>query len=392
MAHDTHEHSHDDHEHGHDAHGDHGHGEHGHDDHGHGHVHLQYQPSLPLSRGKLCLWLFLSTEIMFFAGLIGAYIVLRFGAPAWPSPHDVHLQEVIGGVNTCVLLFSSVTIVFAYEAAQRSNVASARGWLFLTLVLGTAFLGVKAYEYSAKFSHGIYPQHPRGLVYDKPDIFYSQGLRENLKDKVLALGAENATEEQLERKTFLENLMNYHVSWNELEAAKNQDEVQRRQALSDIAFVVYPMHASEARINDFEDRMEQEGKHVDEAIAKLKTEEPTDETLKTDYMKRMGDLEGRKAILPVLVNAVKHHGINESHEHPGLRLPMVIPGGSMWASTYFLMTGFHAIHVLVGLIAFVLILPKQLDAKKAHIIENVGLYWHFVDLVWIFLFPLLYLF
>ena len=64
----------------------------------------------------------------------------------------------------------------------------------------------------------------------------------------------------------------------------------------------------------------------------------------------------------------------------------------MWASTYFLMTGFHAIHVLVGLIAFVLILPKKLDAKKAHIIENVGLYWHFVDLVWIFLFPLLYLF
>jgi cytochrome c oxidase subunit 3 len=64
----------------------------------------------------------------------------------------------------------------------------------------------------------------------------------------------------------------------------------------------------------------------------------------------------------------------------------------MWASTYFLMTGFHAIHVAVGLIAFVLILFYTLDAKKAHVIENIGLYWHFVDLVWIFLFPLLYLF
>jgi cytochrome c oxidase subunit 3 len=64
----------------------------------------------------------------------------------------------------------------------------------------------------------------------------------------------------------------------------------------------------------------------------------------------------------------------------------------MWASTYFLLTGFHAIHVLVGLIAFVLVLLYQLDASRAYIIENIGLYWHFVDLVWIFLFPLLYLF
>ena len=71
---------------------------------------------------------------------------------------------------------------------------------------------------------------------------------------------------------------------------------------------------------------------------------------------------------------------------------MKIPSGNMWASTYFLMTGFHAIHVAVGLLAFILILPKKLDSTKAHIIENVGLYWHFVDLVWIFLFPLLYLF
>ena len=48
------------------------------DDHGHGHVTLVYHPGLPLNNGKLCMWLFLSTEIMFFAGLIGTYIVLRF--------------------------------------------------------------------------------------------------------------------------------------------------------------------------------------------------------------------------------------------------------------------------------------------------------------------------
>ena len=71
---------------------------------------------------------------------------------------------------------------------------------------------------------------------------------------------------------------------------------------------------------------------------------------------------------------------------------MVIPSGNMWASTYFFLTGFHAIHVLVGLIVFAIGLCLQLTPERAGFIENIGLYWHFVDLVWIFLFPLLYLF
>jgi cytochrome c oxidase subunit 3 len=70
----------------------------------------------------------------------------------------------------------------------------------------------------------------------------------------------------------------------------------------------------------------------------------------------------------------------------------MIPGGPLWASTYFLLTGFHALHVLVGLIAFALLLCLTLYRQMAGAVENVGLYWHFVDLVWIFLFPLLYLF
>ena len=56
-----------------------------------------------------------------------------------------------------------------------------------------------------------------------------------------------------------------------------------------------------------------------------------------------------------------------------------------------MLTGFHAIHVIVGLIAFFLMLFATLNRSKAGLVENVGLYWHFVDLVWIFLFPTLYL-
>lgn len=84
------------------------------------------------------------------------------------------------------------------------------------------------------------------------------------------------------------------------------------------------------------------------------------------------------------------HGINDAF--PWLRLPIVIPGGNMWASTYFLLTGFHAIHVIVGLIVFAVLLTFKLGSARAGMVENAGLYWHFVDLVWIFLFPVMYLF
>lgn len=91
----------------------------------HGHMKLEYHPALPMSLGKLCLWLFLSTEIMFFAGLIGAYVVLRFGSPAgtWPTPEDVHLSEPIGALNTFVLICSSLSIVLCLD---RTGLRSSR--------------------------------------------------------------------------------------------------------------------------------------------------------------------------------------------------------------------------------------------------------------------------
>ena len=72
-----------------------------------------------------------------------------------------------------------------------------------------------------------------------------------------------------------------------------------------------------------------------------------------------------------------------------------IPYGNLFASCYFTITGFHAIHVIVGMIIFFFPLKKGLtkglEEADAQYVENAGLYWHFVDLVWIFLFPLLYI-
>ena len=84
-----------------------------------------------------------------------------------------------------------------------------------------------------------------------------------------------------------------------------------------------------------------------------------------------------------------HHGINHRF---GLKLPMVIPSGNTWANTYFLLTGFHGLHVLIGIVVFLCLVPLTLNQQRSELVENVGLYWHFVDIVWIFLFPLIYLF
>jgi cytochrome c oxidase subunit 3 len=474
--------------------------DHGHDDHGHGHLVLQYQPALPISKGKLCLWLFLSTEIMFFAGLIGTYIVLRFGAPegTWPIPSFVHLAEWIGAVNTFVLLMSSVTIVLSLEAARSNKPALAKGWFLATFLLGCVFLGVKTYEYGQKFSHGIYPAQPHSLIYEKPDLYYVQAVRQSLAPRQLALMAEQA-ELQKENKTLpkvkqdqlnvIDNLLVNLVRWTELKAAKDEDPLTRRLAIQRMAESIYPLrehgpHAEE-QAKEYVLLLKEEGKRLDKELSQLqgsrstidsertaKSEElttlqsqimtlqkqrdeldaelkkledaakpaadtpateakpcgqeqpapaanPEIEKLKeqiaavdTELMPKqeqekalLGDVgriderlvaadaeikavRGRADLLPLLEEA--DHGLNEKYSW--LRLPMVIPSGNMWASTYFLMTGFHAIHVIVGLIAFALIIPLTLNARRAHVIENVGLYWHFVDLVWIFLFPLLYLF
>jgi len=66
--------------------------------------------------------------------------------------------------------------------------------------------------------------------------------------------------------------------------------------------------------------------------------------------------------------------------------PHPILYGNIFASCYFIMTGFHAVHVIVGMILFVIVLKQgsKLDGSWTDFVENSGLYWHFVDLVWIF--------
>ena len=124
------------------------------------HDEPQSHMGLPLPNGKLAIWFFLVTEIMFFTALIGTYIILRNGQPKaneWPAPHAVHLIEWVGAVNTFVLICSSLSVVLAHHALAKGNVSRAVQLIAVTFALGCVFLLIKYTEYKAKYDDQLFP-------------------------------------------------------------------------------------------------------------------------------------------------------------------------------------------------------------------------------------------
>ena len=119
-----------------------------------GHAFSSSATGIP--NGKLGMWVFLASEVMFFTGLIGAYVVLRMGHPAWPGAEG-HLSVPLGTLNTLILICSSTTIVMALSASGDRALGAVRGWLLATILLGSLFLVIKGVEYHAKLSHHILP-------------------------------------------------------------------------------------------------------------------------------------------------------------------------------------------------------------------------------------------
>ena len=102
--------------------------------------------SSPVPTSRLGMWLFLASEVMFFAALIGSYIVLRLGASSWPDPNEV-LGIGVLAVNTFILIVSSVCMVMAHDAAAAGDFARCRRFLLGTAGLGFTFLAIKAFDY-----------------------------------------------------------------------------------------------------------------------------------------------------------------------------------------------------------------------------------------------------
>jgi cytochrome c oxidase subunit III len=106
---------------------------------------------------KLGMWIFLLSEVMFFASLIGAYIILRFANPdAFAEPGQV-LNVPLTGVNTFILICSSVTMVKAFAAIENGDQRMLRIWLLSTAILGAIFVGVQVVEYTVLSHEGFVP-------------------------------------------------------------------------------------------------------------------------------------------------------------------------------------------------------------------------------------------
>ncbi|QOV91319.1 cytochrome c oxidase subunit 3 [Humisphaera borealis] len=258
-------------------------------------VHSRGDPTLP---GKIGIWLFLASEIMFFVAILGSYIVYRSGAAPLFEKNAQTLSIPMAAVNTVVLIFSSLTMALAVDASQKGSPGKAARYLAITLLCAFGFLGIKFFEYKSKFEHFTFQYRVSDTQVDVYDAHVHKGEKE----------------------------------WEITHAYK------------------MPLPDSKAKFD-------------------------MNQVVLTD-IKAAGQPVPDGKIDPANVTNILNYG----------------PSRNIFFSSYFTLTGIHGLHVIGGIIPLFFLLVHALRGKvfPRHT-EYTGLYWHFVDLVWIFLFPLLYL-
>jgi len=253
------------------------------------------------------MWMFLVQEIMFFGGLFTVYLVFRSKFPMAFAAGSNHLDAFWGGLNTLVLIVSSLTMALTVYYAQKGNRNMQVILILLTMFFGAVFLGVKAIEYTDKYNDGLVPV---------------TGLNKRVKADP---HAEHAAAEK----------PCYEVSHG---------------------------GAEHAYVNP-----KGEFLWTDCSLVKLAQD--------NNYL-----TEAEK------IGYFSNNQIDANKFRDKVRI-------FYWI--YFVMTGLHALHMIVGLGLMTWLLYKAwrgtFSAEYYMPVEMSGLYWHFVDIVWIFLFPLLYL-
>lgn len=256
------------------------------------------------------MWFFLAQEIMFFGGLFTAYLVFRSKYPMAFAAGSNHLDAFWGGLNTLVLIVSSLTMALTVYYAQKGNRNMQVILIVLTMIFGATFLGVKAIEYTDKYNHGIVP---------------FAGL--NKRTPV------NAEHESGPEKPCWEH-------------AHGEEEV-------------YVNPHGEFQWEDC-------------SLAKM----ALDHNFLTDAEKNQ-------------------YLVRDENNNPQIDGNKFRDKVRIFFFLYFVMTGLHALHMIVGLGLMAWLLWSAFKYKYNGDyympVEMSGLYWHFVDIVWIFLFPLLYL-
>ena len=330
---------------------------------GHGHAahppHLAHHfdtPQQQFSAGKLGMWIFLGTEILMFGGLFCAYAVYRHNHPEVFAYAHAHLNTWLGAVNTVVLIASSFTMAWGVRCAQVNDKSGLVICLAMTLIGGAGFMGIKSYEYYTKYEHGLMPG-----MYN----LYDQRYTGNLKPGEHEEGAEAGE------------------PGKEIGSAPhpNKDvEAEPGRGQGVPAGITRGQQVAAAQ-----------------PMAQASGTNATLEEVNPMYFDPNAGTGDAAKIRPSFTNV---NGLARpvTHGHEMVYSDLSARDAShvaMFFNIYFFMTGLHGVHVLVGmgLITWLLIRASQGAFSESYFtpVDLVGLYWHLVDLIWIFLFPLLYL-
>ena len=294
-----------------------------------------------LYNAKLAMWLFLASEVMLFGGLLSAYVLLRVGTPPgqWPQGWQ---NIPLGTLNTFILITSSITTVMAWASLKNRRFDQFKIFQGLTLLLAITFLGVKMTEYRAKFMH------------------YEVRLNDTL---VLADG-----------KTIYGSLVDQTNGAVVFRASKGKPGE----------------YGDVVKYTAAEVKSVAEGRVVDGHLQERTPEGVVIEGREVDSPKDLINLRTAEA------RQAKHEEFRITSSQIR-RMQNYGPAHNIYLACYFAMTSLHALHVLGGIVViFYFWAPGSgmwhtEPERFTNRIEVSGLFWHFVDLVWIFLFPILYL-
>lgn len=373
----------------HDTHDDH------HDlyDHGEFIAHHFDSAEQQFDSGKLGIWLFLVTEILFFSGLFVAYTLYRSNHPEVFEQAHVFLNKYLGGLNTIVLLFSSLTMALGVRSAQLGRNKNCSVYILITMVCATMFLGVKAVEYSHKWDMGISVRSMFDLSYAHPAATTEVGKSLGISDYLVYLCVVPAL---LLVGFIVASAICKLVNKNMLAKFMVALAITVSGYFLGVGVGLIFMSATEGETGSSHASVIAEQPLM--LLASTQEEHAeSEEHDKTDHDKTAGDHshEGEPAAHEEHFGAHPADGgevIFDAH-HPDPNTLSRDVG--VFFSIYYCMTGLHAIHILGGIAALAWLYWRSLlghwRTDYFGPVDYVGLYWHLVDLIWIYLFPLLYL-
>jgi len=334
---------------------------------------------LNASYGKLMMWFFIVSDALTFSGFIAAYGFSRFKfIDAWPIADEVftHVPFLHGvpapmyyvAFMTLVLIFSSVTMVLAVDAGHKMQRTKVAWYMFFTIIGGAIFVGSQAWEW-ATFIKGDY-----GAVETRGgktlQFLDTEGKRVPIGDFAQTIPTERGTHES---KNGI-----WYLSEPETQTTYSFEEV-KAGFLADKSIM---MRSQEIIPNMDELRASENPKDIQE-VARLEA----------NYINV--EAEGEKAIYKREVAELKLANDGKLVVE-GANLIRNEYGHPLFANFFFFITGFHGFHVFSGVIIniiifFNVIIGTYEKRKSYEMVEKVGLYWHFVDLVWVFVFTFFYL-